>query len=257
MHKLRLTLVQSSLVWQDPQANRRHFGELITPLCGQTDLILLPEMFATGFSMQPEGCAESVEGPTLQWMREQSARSGALLCGSLAVAENGRFHNRFYWVAPEGTVGWYDKRHLFRMGAEPEHYSAGQERGVFEYRGWRVLPLVCYDLRFPVWCRNRNDYDLILCAANWPSARRLAWRTLLMARAIENQCYLAGVNRVGHDGNGLDYSGDSLLVDYKGGVQVDLQQGPCVQTATLDSSALKRFRTKFPAWMDADDFHLD
>jgi predicted amidohydrolase len=257
MQLLRTTLIQSALVWQDPAANRDHFSQLIAPLKGQTDLILLPEMFATGFTMLPEVHAEPAAGPTLRWMQEQSALTGALLCGSLAVADGGRFFNRFYWVSPQGEIGWYDKRHLFRMGAEPEHYSAGQTRALFEYRGWRILPLVCYDLRFPVWCRSRNDYDLILCVANWPQPRRHAWRTLLMARAIENQCYLAGVNRIGQDGNGLDHSGDSLLVDFKGDTLIDRPAGtPFVATATLDPAALQRFRERFPAWQDADPFQL-
>lgn len=255
---LRITLIQAPLAWQAPSANRRHFAELMAPLAGQTDLILLPEMFATGFTMEPETQGEPADGETLAWMRAQSTRLGAMLCGSLAVQEGGSCCNRFYWVAPDGTQGAYDKRHLFRMGAEPEHYRAGTRREIFHYRGWRILPLVCYDLRFPVWCRNRNDYDLALCVANWPASRRHAWRTLLTARAIENQCYMAGVNRIGRDGMGLEYSGDSLLLDFKGKALIDGPEAePFVCTATLDPEALGHFRRKFPAWRDADVFHLE
>lgn len=257
MQTLTLTLIQSELVWQDAEANRAHFDSLLTPLAGATDLVVLPEMFTTGFSMTPERSAEPAQGPTLEWMQNWAAKLGAALCGSVAIEEDGEYVNRLFWVEPDGRWQHYDKRHLFRMGQEHEHYRAGRERRVIAYRGWRVLPTVCYDLRFPVWCRNRNDYDLMLCVANWPGVRRHPWRTLLQARAIENQCYVAGVNRVGRDGNDLEYCGDSMLVDFKGEAQIDVAVGEAfVETLTLQPEPLARFRERFPAWQDADEFTL-
>ncbi len=256
--KLRLTLVQDELIWQDAAANRRHFEQLLAPLAGSTDLVVLPEMFTTGFTMAPERVAEAEQGASLAWMREQARRLDAAVCGSIAVRSARGFCNRLYWVDPQGGVSYYDKRHLFRMGGEHEHYQSGSERPSLEYRGWRIRPIVCYDLRFPVWCRNDDNYDLLLCVANWPAARRQPWRLLLQARAVENLCYVAGVNRVGRDGMGLDYSGDSLLVDFKGQLLVDgADAAPMLATAELERSALQAFRQRFPAWQDADSFRLE
>ena len=256
MQNLRISLVQTHLDWQQPEQNRERLTRLLAPLVGQTDLIVLPEMFTTGFTMEPETVAEPMSGPTLAWLREQASTLGAALCGSVVI-EDGGYRNRLLFVTPDGAVEYYDKRHLFRMANEHQHYVAGEIRQVIEYRGWRILPQVCYDLRFPVWCRNRNDYDLMLYVANWPSPRRHAWRTLLLARAIENQCYLAGVNRVGEDGKGLEYTGDSLLVDFKGQALLDAPAGEAfVKTGTLDGEALQQFRQKFPAWQDADPFSI-
>jgi predicted amidohydrolase len=256
MQPLKISLLQTTLAWQQPAANRDRLAALMAPLAGQTDLILLPEMFTTGFTMAPETVAEPMSGPTLAWLREQAATLGAAVCGSVVIEEQG-YRNRLLFVRADGAVEYYDKRHLFRMANEQRHYVAGASRKVIQYRGWRILPQVCYDLRFPVWCRNRNDYDLLLCVANWPSPRRHAWRTLLLARAIENQCYLAGVNRVGQDGKGVEYSGDSLLVDFKGQALLDAPVGEAfVKTATLDGEALRQFRHTFPVWQDADPFTL-
>lgn len=256
MQNLRISLVQTSLDWQQPEQNRSRLANLIAPLSGQTDLVVLPEMFTTGFTMAPETLAEPMQGPTLDWMRQQADTLGAAVCGSVVVEDNG-YRNRFFFVTPDGRVQHYDKRHLFRMANEHQYYVAGDTRLVIEYKGWRILPQVCYDLRFPVWCRNVNDYDLMLCVANWPSPRRHAWRTLLQARAIENQGYVAGVNRVGIDGKGLDYSGDSLLVDFKGQALLDGNPGDAfVKTGTLNAEDLQQFRHNFPAWQDADDFEL-
>ncbi len=254
---LRFTLVQTDLVWQNPTQNRANLSQLLEPLSQQTDVIILPEMFTTGFTMQAETHAEVFAGETLAWLQAQAARLQAALVGSVAMLADGHYVNRLLWVAPNGEVQFYDKRHLFRMGDEVNHYTAGQERKTFHYRGWRILPQVCYDLRFPVFMRNRHDYDLAVIVANWPAARRKPWRTLLQARAIENQSYVIGVNRIGVDGMNLPYSGDSLAVDFKGELLVDEPVNePFVKTVSLDLTALQTFKQQFPAWMDADEFQL-
>lgn len=254
---LRFTLVQTDLVWQNPTQNRANLSQLLEPLSQQTDVIILPEMFTTGFTMQAETHAEVFAGETLAWLQAQAARLQAALVGSVAMLADGHYVNRLLWVAPNGEVQFYDKRHLFRMGDEVNHYTAGQERKIFHYRGWRILPQVCYDLRFPVFMRNRHDYDLAVIVANWPAARRKPWRTLLQARAIENQSYVIGVNRIGVDGMNLPYSGDSLAVDFKGELLVDEPVNePFVKTVSLDLTALQTFKQQFPAWMDADEFQL-
>ncbi|PIE20367.1 MAG: amidohydrolase [Neptuniibacter caesariensis] len=258
MQDLRVSLIQTNLVWQDAQANMNHIRQLLEPLVGKTDLIVLPEMFNSGFSMQPELIAETVDGETVQWLRKQAERTGAAICGSIAVRLAQGFANRMLFVTPDGTVQHYDKRHLFRMGDEHQHYVEGKERRIVEYRGWRILLQVCYDLRFPVWSRNCNDYDLVAYVANWPGSRRGPWRTLLQARALENQCYCVGVNRIGEDGNGLAYTGDSLLVDYLGELKIDsAPETAFVTTATLAAEPLLAFREKFPAWRDRDHFQLE
>lgn len=254
---LRVSLVQTELTWQNPEANRTHFATLLQDLAGQTDLIVLPEMFTTGFMMTPETHAEAYGGASFTWLQAQAAKVQAAICGSVATAAHGQYVNRFMFATPDGSMQFYDKRHLFRMGDEVNHYSAGVERKVFNYQGWRILPQVCYDLRFPVFMRNRNDYDLAIVVANWPAVRRKPWRTLLQARAMENQSYVLGVNRVGTDGLGLAYSGDSLAVDFKGELLIDQAEGMAfVETTQLDLNALKQFRVQFPAWMDADEFSL-
>ena len=257
MQNLKITLLQTSLHWQQPDTNRSAIEARFADVTGKTDLILLPEMFTTGFTMAPEGLAEEEQGETLEWMQRHSRLTGAAICGSLIVSSPAGFRNRLYWVTPEGESTYYDKVHLFRMANEHEHYAAGERRLIIAYRGWRIMPQICYDLRFPVWARNRNDYDLLLYVANWPAPRRHAWRTLLQARAIENQSYVAGVNRVGRDGNGVDYSGDSLLVDFKGELMIDRAEGEVfIETGELDGAALADFRKAFPAWMDADAFSI-
>lgn len=255
MQDLNVTLVQQPLAWQDAPANRARFAELLAPLAGRTDLVVLPEMFTTGFSMQAEGLAEDMAGPTVDWLRATAAKLRAVVTGSVIIEEDG-FRNRLLWARPDGTLAAYDKRHLFRMAREHEHYSAGEERVVLELQGWRVLPQVCYDLRFPVWSRNRNDYDLAMYVANWPAARRYAWSTLLRARAIENLSYVIGVNRVGADGAGLEYAGDSVALDPLGQPLADLGAAAAVTQVTLSASALAEHRRRFPAHLDADDFRL-
>ncbi len=247
--------MQGMLQWEHAEANRRRFTELLGGLAGTTDLVVLPEMFTTGFSMRSVELAEPMDGPTVAWMREQALALDAALYGSVIIREHGKFHNRGLFVEPDGSITRYDKRHLFRFAGETDHYSAGRERVVVWWRGWRLLLQICFDLRFPVFARNRGDYDAMLYVANWPEARRYAWSQLLIARAIENQCYVAGVNRVGMDGKGMHYAGDSVLVDPKGAVQAAIP-GERITTGLFDRAGLETFREKFPVAMEADDFSL-
>lgn len=258
MSTLRISLVQTPLAWHDPGANRSALERLVMPHAGATDLVVLPEMFTTGFTMAPREVAESPAGPTLEWMLHLAARVDAAVTGSVATKEDGRYLNRLLWVEPDGRRAHYDKRHLFRMTREHEHYTAGRRRLIVEWRGFRVCPLVCYDLRFPVWSRNRRiaPYDLLLYVANWPAARRTAWQRLLPARAIENLCYVAGVNSTGTDGTGVAYAGDSAVHDWRGDALLGMGSETAVGAVTLDGAALARFREKFPAQLDADDFEL-
>ncbi len=257
MQDLKVTLVQSMLHWEDAAANRSMFSEKLATLKGTTDLIVLPEMFTTGFSMRSLELAETMDGETVRWMRAQAKTLDAAVYGSVIITEGGRYFNRGLFVEPSGKVSVYDKRHLFRFADETDHYSAGKDRVVVAWRGWRILLQVCFDLRFPVFARNRGDYDAILYVANWPEARRYPWSQLLIARAIENQCYVAGVNRVGMDGKSNHYSGDSVLIDPRGEVNGNVepsQEGTA--TVTLDRNALTDFREKFPVAKEADDFEL-
>jgi omega-amidase len=253
---LRVTMIQADLAWQDPATNRRQLAAHFRGLAGHTDLIVLPEMFTTGFSMAASSLAETMAGATVGWLREEAAAIGCAITGSLIVEEGGRYYNRLVWATPEGDCVHYDKRHLFRMAREQEHYAAGNRRLVVELKGWRLCPLVCYDLRFPVWSRSRGDYDVLLYVANWPSRRRSAWSALLRARAIENACYVVGVNRVGKDGNGASYSGDSVALDFLGQVLGGDRDGVFVETVVLDRESLVTFRRDFPVHLDADDFEL-
>lgn len=261
MEPLRVSLLQGDTRWQDPAANRAHYGALLDRLEGTSDLIVLPETWSTGFTNAVPDQAETMAGESVAWMRAQAARLGAVVTGSLLIADGGRCFNRLVWMRPDGTFVTYDKRHLFRMAQEHDRFQAGRERLVVELKGWRVLPLICYDLRFPVWSRNgagrgELDYDLALFVANWPSARRHAWRTLLRARAMENLCCCLGVNRVGTDGNGHPYSGESAVLDFRGEVLVELGSDPQVASVDLDPTALREYRERFPAWRDADGFSL-
>jgi omega-amidase len=253
---LRVTLVQSDIAWQDPGANRRRLAGHFRGLAGHTDLIVLPEMFSTGFSMDADGLAEPMDGPTIGWMREEAAAMGCVIAGSVIVRDQGQHYNRLVWARPDGTLEHYDKRHLFRMAGEHEHYAAGGARLTVELKGWRVCPLICYDLRFPVWSRGRGDFDLLLYVANWPARRAHAWSALLRARAIENLCYVAGVNRIGRDGNGASYAGDSVALDFLGQPLSSEGGGDRVETAVLDLQSLRSYRESFPAHLDADAFEL-
>lgn len=256
MPDLTVTLVQSALHWHEPAANRAMFAHKLAPLAGATDLVVLPEMFATGFTMEAAANAETMDGPSIAWMAEQAARLGAVVTGSLIIGVQGRYYNRLIWMRPDGSFAHYDKRHLFRMADEHRHYTAGTERLVVELRDWRVCPLVCYDLRFPVWSRNRNDYDLLLYVANWPERRAPHWRALAVARAVENLACVAAVNRVGEDGNGIAYAGDSMAIDAQGRALAHLAYVEAVQSVTFARDALDAYRERFPADRDADAFGL-
>jgi predicted amidohydrolase len=256
---LRVSLVQQPLRWHDAPGNRAAFGALLAPLAGSTDLVVLPETFTTGFSMQVAQLAEEPDGASLDWLREQAAALDAALTGSVITRVDGRYFNRLLFVLPSGEVRHYDKRHLFRMGREHEHFSAGRSAWSISWRGLRICPLVCYDLRFPVFSRRRAqlEYELLLYVANWPAPRALAWRTLLRARAIENQCFVVGVNRVGRDGADVPYAGDSAAIDYLGQPLLELQDQPAVATVALEPASLAAFRERFPAHLDADAFTLE
>lgn len=264
MRPLRVSLVQGNTRWHDPAGNRDYYGELIAPLAGQTDLIVLPETFTSGFSNEAVDSAEDMSGPAMSWLMAQARGLEAVITGSVVIRDNGGVFNRLVWMRPDGRFDLYDKRHLFRMANEHERYVGGDRRLIVELDGWRICPQICYDLRFPVWLRNRHDadrqrfdYDLILFVANWPMPRREPWRTLLRARAIENLAYCVGVNRVGRDGNGIDYAGDSAILDATGEPVVELGSHAQVVTATLDPAHLEAHRERFPAWMDADRFRLE
>lgn len=259
---LRVSLVQAATRWHDPKGNRVLYGDKVRPLAGQTDLVVLPETFTSGFTNDTLNQAETMEGVTLRWMGALASEVDAVVTGSVVVRDGDRFVNRLIWMRPDETFAIYDKRHLFRMANEHERYAAGSERLLVELKGWRICPLICYDLRFPVFMRNRMvealgrmDYDLLLFVANWPAPRRGPWRTLLRARAIENLCYAVGVNRVGSDGNGHAYAGDSAAIDFVGEALVELDDREQVVTTTLSASALRSHRERFPAWRDADAFH--
>ena len=262
MNDLTVSMVQASLHWHDPAANRAQLAGLLAsalPGTGLTDLIVLPEMFTTGFSMQAAAQAEEHPGPTLAWMRAQAAHYDAVVTGSVLTREGEAYYNRLLWVRPDGTYSTYDKRHLFRLAGEHEVYTAGTCRLTEEWRGWRIRPLICYDLRFPVWSRNdpRQPYDLLLYVANWPQVRVDIWQTLLRARAIENMAYTLGVNRLGTDGAGHEYSGQSALLDIQGGYLAQAGNMQTVLTRTLRADDLAQFRRKLPALLDADVFSLE
>lgn len=260
MSRLRVTLVQQPLVWGDPAANRARFAALLAPLAGSTDLVVLPETFTTGFSMEVERLAEPAAGPTTVWLTDLAAELDAAITGSVITAAGGRYYNRLLWAEPGGAPPrHYDKRHLFRMGREHQHFTPGAAAWTVRWRGLYVCPLVCYDLRFPVFSRRRAglDYELLVYVANWPAPRAHAWRTLLMARAIENQAYVVGVNRAGPDGHGIAHAGDSAAIDFLGQPLVEAGAEPAVLTVELDAARLAAFREKFPAHLDADRFTLE
>ena len=271
MSTLTITGIQSTLHWEDKKANLQMFEEKIfSYFSTQSEIVVLPEMFSTGFSMQPKKLAETMDGETMQWMKQLAARNKIILTGSVIIEEDGDYYNRLVWVLPSGQVGYYDKRHLFAYADEDQHYTRGQKRLIASVKGWKINCLVCYDLRFPVWSRqaspltplrrrgeqNALEYDVLIYVANWPEKRVHAWTTLLQARAIENQCYVIGVNRTGDDGNKIHYTGESMAVDPMGEILYCKKDEDDVFTVTLDKSHLEKVREKFPFWKDADVFKI-
>lgn len=255
--KLHLALLQSDLHWQNPTANLAMFEEKIWQIKQQPDIIILPEMFTTGFTMEAKNLAEPMNLTTFKWLKQQAAQTQAALVGSYIVVENDAYFNRLVWMQPDGQYFTYDKRHLFRMANEHQTYTAGSQNILIEWKGWRIRPLICYDLRFPVWSRNvDNAYDLLIYIANWPVPRVNAWDTLLQARAIENLAYVAGVNRVGTDGKELNYCGNSAVYDFKGNTLYYRPDEEETALVTIDKASLDDFRQKFPVYLDADSFHL-
>ena len=256
-NKLKVTLIQSYLFWEDVQKNLQQFDMKINQLNQRTDLIVLPEMFNTGFSMNTAKLAETMDGPTVTWMKKTAQLTGSVITGSLIIKENGNFYNRLLWVRPEGEISTYDKKHLFGLGDETVYFSAGKEKLIVELNGWKICPMICYDLRFPVWCRNEEETDLLIFVANWPEKRSHHWRTLLIARAIENQEYVLGVNRVGDDANLFYHSGDSMLIHPMGNILFQKVDEEDVYTAILSKDEVEKTRRSLPFLADKDDFTLN
>jgi predicted amidohydrolase len=253
---LQVLMVQAQLRWKDPSANRDHLAGLLNQSTEPFDLALFPETFTTGFLGDSDLPEEGMDGPTVAWMREMARQHQAAMAGSAVIVERGQRFNRMLFVTPEGEVWHYDKRHLFAFGGENQRYKDGKTRLVWNWRGWRINPQICYDLRFPVWCRNRNDYDLQIYVANWPEKRVAHWMALMQARAIENQAYVIGINRVGEDGNGLVYPGRSQAYDPLGNTLADLESIEQVQGIRIDMQQLREVRRQFPFQADADEFTL-
>jgi predicted amidohydrolase len=261
MSTLTCTLIQTKLFWQDAVANRKMFEEKINSIQQKTEIIILPEMFSTGFSMQPEKFAETMDGETVAWMKKIAALKKIILTGSLMMKEDEQYFNRLIWMLPNGEYGCYDKRHLFAYGDEHNHYSAGNKRLIASAKGWKINLQVCYDLRFPVWARQRFsddsfEYDVLIYVANWPERRSLAWKTLLRARAIENQCYVIGVNRIGDDENNIYHAGDSMVIDPMGEILYQKKDEEDIFTIELNKQHLEDVRNQFPFWKDADRFTI-
>ncbi len=256
MNTLKVALIQAELHWEDAAQNRARFSELIATVSADTDIILLPEMFTTGFSMHPHRLAESMDGPTLAWMSAEARAKNAVIAGSVIIAAGEAYFNRLIWMEPNGDYKTYDKRHLFTLAGEEKVYTPGKEQLLVQYKGWSIMPLVCYDLRFPVWSRNQFSYDLLLYVANFPDKRGKAWRSLLLARAIENQSYTIGLNRVGWDGNDVYYAGDSMALTYDGNVITHLPPRELVQEVVLHKDQQDTFRRKLAFLPDQDQFRI-
>jgi predicted amidohydrolase len=266
-NNLKVTLIQTPLVWEDVTANIRNLQKKIQDMKrGSTDLIVLPEMFSTGFSMRPEIFAEKEGGSAMQWMAETARELRCVVTGSLMLREGKKYYNRMIWMRPDGSYGTYNKRHLFRMGNEGETYTQGKKQELFEVNGFSICPQICYDLRFPVWSRNSlkvsgksntYKYDVLLYVANWPAVRQYPWQQLLLARAIENQCYVVGVNRIGKDANDAEHSGGSCVIDAYGKVLFSAGKKAVSETVVIDLKSLQEFRKKFPVLLDADNFTIN
>lgn len=264
LENLKITIIQSDLFWEDVDKNLLAFSNKLENIkSGETDIIVLPEMFSTGFTMNPKKNAETVNGKALSWMKQISQIKNAVIVGSLALEENGKFYNRLYWVEPNGNILFYNKRHLFRLAKEQDYYTVGEEQLIINYKGWKIRPFICYDLRFPVWskntCNEKGEYshDVMIYIANWPEIRSFAWNTLLAARAIENQSYLIGVNRIGVDGKNISYSGDSKALNYLGKSMVEIPSHiENITTVSLNYNELIEFREKFTVGFDWDKFSI-
>lgn len=256
MKDLNISLVQTALVWQQAKTNCEHISHMLKENDMTTDLIVLPEMFNSGFTLEATKVAETMSGETVAWMQQLAQTHNAAVTGSLVIRENQQNYNRMVIAYPDGPCHWYDKKHLFRMAEEQQRYAAGEQRVIVNWRDWRIALYVCYDLRFPVWCRNQNDTDLMLFVASWPAVRAYPWQTLLRARAMENLCYVCGVNRIGTDANNIDYKGDSAVLDMAGYDLCQMSDQDSVQRITLSADKLIRFREKFPAHLDADIFNV-
>jgi len=254
MRDLKITLIQTEPIWEDINANLALFDKKIHDISEKTDLIILPEMFTTGFSMNASNLAQDINGSSIKWLQKISRQINADIVGSIIFKTNDLYFNRLLWAKPDGRIFTYDKKHLFRFAGEEKVYSAGVGNITVELNGWKIKPFICYDLRFPAWTRNiKNEYDIAVFIANWPEKRSMHWKSLLQARAIENQCYVTGVNRVGVDGNGLFYSGDSSIIDPLGKIIFQKYDEECTYTTVLSFNILEDYRKTFPAWMDADD----
>ena len=257
MQDLKVTLIQTELDWEDIPANLARFERLVDRLDTDSDLIVLPEMFSTGFSMNAGRLAETMQGDGLAWLRATAGKVNTDMVGSIMTRENDRFYNRLFWAKPDGKLLAYDKRHLFRMTGEHDVYTSGDQKVLAALKGWHIRPFICYDLRFPAWTRNTNNrFDMALFVANWPAARAKHWKVLLQARAIENQAYVVGVNRIGTDGNGVYHSGESSVIDPLGNILFQSGHSRCVRTVRLRADVLQDYRSSFPAWKDGDRFEF-
>jgi omega-amidase len=265
MSTLTISLIQPDLFWEDKEANLSMLEKKIRGINETPEIIVLPEMFSTGFSMRPEDLAETMDGTAVQWMRQMAAVKKTIITGSLIIRNEEKYYNRLIWMLPNGSMGIYDKRHLFAFADEHRHYSPGNKRLIASVNGWKINLQTCYDLRFPVWIRQSGrkegeepaaEFDLLIVTANWPQKRIHAWRTLLQARAIENQCYTIGLNRSGRDGNGIEYSGESMVIDAMGKILHEMPATESVYTCRIEKEALLEVRSRFPFWRDADDFNI-
>jgi omega-amidase len=262
MQDLKITIIQTNLIWENSEANLTALDQKIDAIKEETDLIVLPEMFSTGFSMNPERCAEITGGTAFQWMRRKAGSCKCTITGSILTKDRDLYYNRLFWMKPDGSYQVYDKRHLFRFAGEHKFFEAGNKKLITTLQGWKICPLICYDLRFPVWSKNRFDndvyeYDLLIYVANWPERRSRPWKSLLIARSIENMAYAIGVNRIGKDGNNIDYSGDSMVLDFKGNFLHEAHPNTeCIKTITLSYEELKSFRAHFKVGLDWDSFNI-
>jgi len=264
MQSLLITTIQSNLHWENKEANLKMFEEKIFQINEKTNIVVLPEMFTTGFSMQPQILAEKMDGESILWMKKIANKKGIVLTGSLIIEEDGQYFNRLIWMLPNGELGFYDKRHCFSLAGEDQHYTSGTKRLIASVGGWKINLCICYDLRFPVWTRQvihsdpdkepAPEYDVLIYVANWPEKRSHAWKSLLAARAIENQCYVVGVNRIGNDGNGISHSGNSMIIDPIGSILYQKEHEEDIHTVVLDKSLLDDVRINLPFWKDADHF---